>query len=389
MCFCGSDSGLLLMCKTMAKLLTICIPTYKRPITLRRCINSVADQIQRFGLEKQVHIFVANDASPDNTAQILDEFKPLGYFSHVNREMNLGMSANIKSMLEEALWQSSFQLILTDDDYLQPDTLEAIVKFLAAQIVANPDVPLIWTPRYSYTEDGKLHCVVCNPFKGDTLIPPSIRNAGCYMFNGFVLSGLIVKAKDIDFLLWSEHLENAYFPVIFSGDLISRKPSLYWDMNIVHHSVLNECHWERWGQSEAEITLRLFIDFINAYVVIGRKIKSTFQAIPFYMSASPSIFGMINSLLIWSGGFFKLSDRESIALLNIERVSFAKVEPPARILFFVAAIRIVLECLFNLAKYRILSFAAIDRIKKESRNEAVVKFKQWLSNVAFLMRWAR
>lgn len=373
----------------MTKLLTICIPTYKRPITLRRCINSVLDQIQRFGLEKQVHIYVTNDASPDNTAQILDEFKSLNCFSHVNREKNLGMSANIKCMLEEALPESVFQLIITDDDYLQPDTLGPMVNFLTALNAENPDVPIIWTPRYSYTDDGKPHGVVCRPHQEDTLIPPSIRNAGRYMYNGFVLSGLIVKSSEIDFTLWNENLENAYFPVIFSGDLIFKRPSFFWDMNLIHHSVLNECHWERWGQSEPEIALRLFIDFINAYVVIGRRIKSAFQTVIFYASAFPSTLGMINNLLIATGWFFRLNSSESAALLNIDRVSFSKVEPPARIILLVATIRIVSACLFNAAKYKILSFNTIGRYKRKARQEVFVQYRQRLANAAFLVRWAR
>lgn len=370
------------------KLLMICVPTYKRPDTLRRCIISVVEQIQRYGLEEQVQIYVTNDASPDNTAQVLDEFKLLNCFRYINREKNLGMSANIKSMLEEALLGSTFQLIITDDDYLQPDTLNSLVKYLLAQLAENPDVPLIWTPRYSYTEDGELHCIVCRPFPESSRIPPSIRNAGRYMFNGFVLSGLIVKAKDIDFFLWNEHLENAYFPVIFSGDLILRKPSLFWDMNIVHHSVLNECHWERWGQSKAEITLRLFIDFINAYVVIGRKIKPV-QAIPFYLAAFPSIFEMINNLLILSGGFYRLSISEHANMLSIDRISFSKVELPARILFFVAVIKIVTTCSIFAAKYKLSSSISINQSKRERRQEVFEQYRQRLANAAFLLHWAR
>jgi glycosyltransferase involved in cell wall biosynthesis len=372
----------------MTKLLTICIPTYKRPITLRRCIISVVEQIQRYGLEEQVQIYVTNDASPDNTVQVLEEFKLLNFYKHVTREKNLGMSANIKCMLEEALLESTFQLIITDDDYMQPDTLDSIAQYLADQLIANPDVPLIWTPRYSYTEDGKLHCVVCKPFKEDTLIPPSIRNAGRYMFNGFVLSGLIVKANDIDFSLWNEHLENAYFPVIFSGDLISRKPSLFWDMNIVYHSVFNECHWERWGQSEAEITLRLFIDFVNAYAVIGRKIKPVYQSLVYYASALSSILKFTNGLVISTGGFFRLSDSESDALMSIKRVSFSKVEMPVRIIFFIVSFRILFDCMFKTAILKLLSFITPGRSKREKRKESFERHRRMLANAAFMMRWS-
>ena len=377
-----------MLARKMKKLLTICIPTYKRPITLRRCIISVVEQIQRYGLEVQVQVYVTNDASPDNTAQILDEFKPLNYFTYVNRENNLGMSANIKSMLEEALLESIFQLIITDDDYLQPDTLDLVVKYLECQHAKNPDVSLIWTPRYSYTEDGKLHVVVCRSFQEDTLIPPSTKNAGRYMFNGFVLSGLILKSEDIDFFLWHGNLENAFFPVIFSGELMMRKPSLFWDLNLVHHTVLNVCHWEDWGRSEAEINLRLFVDFINSYAVIGRRIKSSLQTIFFYVSAYPSILRMMGSLLISSTNVFRLSYGESAVLRNIAKVSFLKVEPPTRILFFVAAIRILSGCLFNVAKYKILSYISIDRSKKEKCHEAFLHNRQRLANAVFLIRWS-
>lgn len=373
----------------MTKLLTICIPTYKRPNTLRRCINSVAEQIQRFGLEEQVGIYVTNDASPDNTAQVLEEFSSLNCFKHVNREKNLGMSANIKCMLEEALLESTFQLIITDDDYLQPDILDAVVKFLVAHDAASPNVPLILPPRYSYLEDGNLLCIVCKPFQGDTLIQPSTRNVGRYMFNGFVLSGLIVKSSDIDFSLWNENLENAYFPVIFSGELMLRKPCLYWDMNIVHHTVMNKCPWERWGQSDAEISLRRFTDFINAYVVIGRKVKPTFQSFLYYISAFSSICTITNNILISSGDFYRLSVEESASLLSLDRVSFSRVEPPARILLFIAAVRIVYGCLSKAAKSKLLSFLAISRSRRESSLKDFTEYQRQLSNVSFLMRWVR
>ena len=370
------------------KLLSICIPTYKRPNTLHRCIVSVVEQIQHFSLQEQVQIYVTNDASPDNTAQILDEFKPLDFFKGVSREKNLGMSANIKCMLEEALRESVFQLILTDDDYLQPEVLESIINFLSEQLAVNPDIPLILTPRYSYTEDGNLHTVVCRPHKQDAIFPPSISNAGRYMFNGFVLSGIIVKSSEIDFSLWNEYLENAYFPVIFSGDLILRKRSYFWDKNIIHHSVHNECHWERWGNSDAEISLRLYIDFINAYAAIGKRIGPAYQSLTFYVSALSSIRNFTNGLIIINGGFFRLSDSESHALMNIKRVSFSMVEMPAKILFYLAALKILFDCVFRMGILKLLSIITPDQYKRKKRKGSFERHRQMLANAAFMMRWS-
>jgi len=370
----------------MKKLLTICIPTYKRPETLRRCIDSIVSQIEKYALSDCVDIYVTNDASPDDTVSVLHAYASLSYFSGVTREQNLGMNVNIKCMLSEVAKKSDYQLIITDDDFLQPDVLDSVAKFLVIQQVSNPDVPLIWTPRYSYTEDGNLLCVVCRAFQRDTLISPSIRNAGRYMYNGFVLSGLIVKSTEINFPFWSKYLENAYFPIIFSGEVILRRPSLFWDMNVVRHTVLNECHWERWGQSEAEITLRLFIDFINAYVVIGRKIRPAYRASLFYASAFPSITLVMNSLLS-SGGFFHLNDSESTTLLNTDRVSFSKIESPAGIILFIAWIQVLSACLSKMAIFNILLLITTDRSKRKRRQEALVKYRQMLANAAFMLRW--
>jgi len=112
------------------KLLSICIPTYKRSETLHRCIESVSKQIEKYALAGDVNIYVANDASPDNTVDVLNEFDSLNYFTAVSREVNLGMNMNIKTMFAEVKDESIYQLIVTDDDYLQDDVLNDIVEFL-------------------------------------------------------------------------------------------------------------------------------------------------------------------------------------------------------------------------------------------------------------------
>ena len=281
----------------MNTLLTICIPTYRRDATLRRCIESLVSQIDKLGLSRDVNIYVANDASPDDTAAVLDLYQPLSYFKAVTREHNLGMNLNIKHMLEEASRQSDYQLIITDDDYLQPDALGEVVALLRQHEAAGDQIPAIWTPRYSYTEDGTLHCVVCNPFKQSRKVRPSAANAGKYMENGFVLSGLIVRGDRIDYGFWDSYRENAYFPAIFLGDLILRGGAQYWSRNIVRHTVLNECHWERWGKNEVMIEIRLFCDYVNAYAIIAKRIHSLVGKVTFQFTSFPSIYRAVRGFL--------------------------------------------------------------------------------------------
>ncbi len=278
-------------------LLTICIPTYKRPITLCRCIDLAIEQIEKFGLSDCVNIHVANDASPDDTLVSLAKYALVSYVSVVTREQNLGMNVNIKCMLDDVAKQSDYQLIITDDDYLQPNILNEIVGFLRQQQGHSNRVPTIWTPRYSYTEDGEFHGVVCNPLEDSTLVKPSAINAGRYMVNGFVLSGLIVRGGCIDYEFWDKYKENAYFPVLFFGDLLFRNGAYYWNKNIVHHTVLNKCHWESWGRNDFLIDLRKFSDYMNAYDIMAKRISNYLRVTLFYYSSFPSLYHATTSFL--------------------------------------------------------------------------------------------
>lgn len=282
----------------MRKLLTVCIPTYKREKSLRRCIDSVLDQVEKFGLADEVGVFVANDASPDDTAALIESYQGVSYFWAANREKNLGMSVNIKSMLEEAVQRSDYQLIITDDDFLEPDVLGDIVSVLQGYRNRRPPVAAIWTPRYSYTEDGGLHCVVCDPFREDFSILPSAFNVGRHMKNGFVLSGLILCGSQIDFDFWERYAENAYFPAICFGDIVNRRGAQFWHKSIVHHTVLNECHWERWGKNDVVIELRLFCDYVGMYDILAARMGNVLQRIQFYYGAFPSIYRAVAGLLV-------------------------------------------------------------------------------------------
>jgi glycosyltransferase involved in cell wall biosynthesis len=282
----------------MKKLLTLCIPTYKREKSLRRCIDSVLAQVKKSGLADDVGVFVANDASPDGTKALLEGYRNVNYFRAVNRETNLGMSANIKNMLEEVTQQSDYQLIITDDDFLEADALAEIVATLQVYRNREPPVAAIWTPRYSYTEDGTLHCVVCDPFRGDFSVLPSAFSAGRYMENGFVLSGLIIYGNQIDFDFWGRYAENAYFPSICFGDIVHRCGAQFWKKSIVHHTVLNECHWERWGKNDVVIELRLFSDYVGQYAIMAGRMGNFLQKVQFYFGAFPSIYRAVAGLLV-------------------------------------------------------------------------------------------
>ncbi len=369
----------------MTKLLTICIPTYKRPVTLRRCIDSVLFQIDKYKLSDCVDVYVTNDASPDDTVSVLEDYTALNCFEAVTREQNLGMNVNIKSMLIEVAKKSHYQLIITDDDYLQPEILYEIVDFLRALQVEGKRVPAIWTPRYSYLEDGSLYYVACKPFTVSTIVKPSAGNAGRYMNNGFVLSGLILRAECINFEFWEQYKKNAYFPMIFFGDLLFNNGAYYWNNNIVHHTVLNECHWERWGKNDVVIALRLFTDYVNAYGIMAGRIKKLLQIVPFYFSAFSGVRNRVNGFLV-SNKF--MGDRAMTldAIHELKACGVLTFNFQLRLFMICALVlRLIPSALKSIA-HLVLMLSASGEQKKGEHRKASNEYWRRLLSVLFVFR---
>jgi hypothetical protein len=97
---------------------------------------------------------------------------------------------------------------------------------------------------------------------------------------------------------------------------------------------------------------------------------------------------MTNSLLITSGGFFQLSASEAADLLGIDRVSYAKLQPPAGITLSFILLWVVGVCALKAPILRLLSLVATDASRRRSRLESYERLKQWLFNARFIMRWA-
>jgi len=109
---------------TMAPTITVCIPTYNRAHYLGETIRSVLGQTLR-----DFELLICDDASTDNTAQVVASFKDprIRYHRHAT---NVGIAANHKAVTEMA--EGEFVAILPDDDLFLPDHLATALAGLAA-----------------------------------------------------------------------------------------------------------------------------------------------------------------------------------------------------------------------------------------------------------------
>jgi abequosyltransferase len=107
--------------------LTIAIPTYNRSSFLNRNLELLLSQKHFF--KGQVEIIVSDNASSDNTSDVVHKFQELGLqIVYFRNDINLGPDRNILKCYKEA--QGDYVLVLGDDDGLLEDSIKIILSLL-------------------------------------------------------------------------------------------------------------------------------------------------------------------------------------------------------------------------------------------------------------------
>jgi glycosyltransferase involved in cell wall biosynthesis len=108
--------------------LSVCIPTYNRSVHLRNCLSSIVEN--NFGCDK-IQICVSDNASTDNTSEVIQEFKERLNLKISKNEENLGMVGNFLKVIDMA--DGEFTWMVGDDDLLMPDALASLLRLLESK----------------------------------------------------------------------------------------------------------------------------------------------------------------------------------------------------------------------------------------------------------------
>lgn len=270
-------------------LLEFLIPVYCRIESAKRAAASVITQINQLN-SCEVSLWLNDDCSPNiSSIEYNDKFKAFAGQSFINvtrNNSNLGMSENIFYMMSNS--SAKYCTVLTDDDFLEDNCLSEILSTL--RFASQNHVLTVFTPRYSYLEDGSLHCIECKPFNEKlALVTPSPLNALNFMRNGFILTGHFFSRLSPKGL-WQVSMENGYFPVIHYGESLLAGSSLYVDKPWFHHTVLNETFWHAWGDTQRLQQMRLASDYLNAQFLIYSRVKSIFSSSPIKMAKASLVY---------------------------------------------------------------------------------------------------
>jgi glycosyltransferase involved in cell wall biosynthesis len=147
-------------------LVSVIIPTYNRPDTLKTAIESV--QAQTF---RDFEIVVVSDCGSNELEQTVKDMNTRQNITYVRHGMNRGLGASRNTGLGVA--RGKYIAYLDDDDFFYPDHLETLVEYLerTGEKVAYTDAHRIWQHKVDgvyqefkrdapYTEDFKYHVIL-------------------------------------------------------------------------------------------------------------------------------------------------------------------------------------------------------------------------------------
>jgi len=111
-------------------LLSICIPTYNRDRYLKECLDSIICQFKDKEIFNQVEILVSDNASEDNTQNLVKEYqKEFSNIHYIRNLINIGSAKNIF----QAYCQSKGKYLwpVCDDDIVEDGALKYLINSLS------------------------------------------------------------------------------------------------------------------------------------------------------------------------------------------------------------------------------------------------------------------
>jgi len=119
--------------RAVGPLVTIAIPTYNRAALLRGCVQAALAQSY-----ENIEILVSDNASEDETPQVLQEFSD-SRLRIIRQSENIGLLPNWNACLAAA--RGTYVVFLSDDDRIAPWFVQRCYSVIAGR----PDIPIVVT----------------------------------------------------------------------------------------------------------------------------------------------------------------------------------------------------------------------------------------------------
>ncbi len=124
--------------------LGICIPTYKRPDQLLRCVHSIIAAAEPYN----VPVILADDSADEtNTQAVAQLTRRYPHIIHHKNERNLGIDRNILHAID--LCPCEYAWSFGEDDRMKPQAIQTVLAALAD----GPSPPALVVPNYSMVNE--------------------------------------------------------------------------------------------------------------------------------------------------------------------------------------------------------------------------------------------
>jgi len=124
---------------------SICIPTFNQASFLAVAVQSAIDQS-----EVETEVWVADDASTDNTVEIMAKYASHSRVKYIRREQNLGIAKNAGTLM--MLPESEYIVRLDSDDFVEP----TYVSTLGKQLDKFPDAAIAHCSVNQVDQSGRI-----------------------------------------------------------------------------------------------------------------------------------------------------------------------------------------------------------------------------------------
>jgi abequosyltransferase len=191
------------------KLLTIAIPTWNRVNFLERNLRNITS-IVASGQISEIEILIVDNASSDNTAEVVTNFqKSYDFVKYVRNDENIGPIANFLKAI--SLVETKYLHLLGDDDFIDEKYFEYIPKILNDQ-----DYGVIFFNSYGFDRNPAFEKPICikprvtNLDRFDNLVLKCMQHVT--FISAFILNTNLAKIKN-NFENYSEinFVEIVYF----------------------------------------------------------------------------------------------------------------------------------------------------------------------------------
>ena len=243
-------------------LISICIPSYNRPLELKRLLESIDTKNSEI-----IQIVVCEDKSParQEVAKVVEDFKTASKYQvkYIENEVNLGYDKNLKALINNA--DGEYIMYMGDDDMFIPNALDQYIEFL----LKNKDCGYILRSYRNIYKDGSEEYF--RYFKNSRRFDAGVETYINLFDKSVFISGFCIKKNYTLNFLTDELDGSLLFQLYLLAEVCLRYPSAYCDIPLTQAIVGDSI--PMFGSSETEkdlytpgtITIENSINFLKKY----------------------------------------------------------------------------------------------------------------------------